>query len=467
MLVDTTFGTLGSAAPSPDNVYILKGAIECNDIDKRVVIENGKGYQLKVAAEDAHGNVGPRSEASDIVWYQLPDSGLPETPVITTACNQFKVSWESSAESGIVEYQYAIGTTPGGIDSVKWTSTGTGTKLNLTGLGLTPGEIYYVTVRARDEAGVWSSAGISLPITYPGIPGDIDGDCSISRGDARLALEFAVGSKMPTDHEKWSADMNADGKIGSDDALLILRKANDSLAAPNEYIIVTSPGNHVNVLLPQIHGIAGENIRAPITIRETDAVRSGDIGITYDSSVLRPLNVSSAPDVLMAINTTEPGLLRIAFVHIGRHSGSTMFEMQFAVLSDDVSSLEFESIELYGDDGRPLRSSGVNGKFNSWAIPAEHSALLQNFPNPFNPETWIPYQLREDSEVTFRIYNSSGKLVRRLPLGHRSAGHYVSQDRAIHWDGRNEAGEIVASGLYFVVLKAGDYQRIRRMSLIR
>ena len=92
--------------------------------------------------------------------------------------------------------------------------------------------------------------------------------------------------------------------------------------------------------------------------------------------------------------------------------------------------------------------------------------LLQNYPNPFNPETWIPYQLSEDSPVSVSIYDTTGKLVRTLSLGHQSAGFYNSQGRAAYWDGRNAVGEPVASGVYFYTLTAGDFAATRKL-LIR
>ena len=94
------------------------------------------------------------------------------------------------------------------------------------------------------------------------------------------------------------------------------------------------------------------------------------------------------------------------------------------------------------------------------------TALLSNFPNPFNPETWIPYQLAKPADVTLTIFNMRGIVVREITLGHQSAGMYRSRSRAIHWDGRNEIGERVASGVYFYMLKAGDYTATRKM-LIR
>ena len=99
-------------------------------------------------------------------------------------------------------------------------------------------------------------------------------------------------------------------------------------------------------------------------------------------------------------------------------------------------------------------------------LTPKETALLPNYPNPFNPETWIPYQLSASAEVNISIYAADGKLVRTLDLGTQPVGVYESRSRAAYWDGRNELGESVASGLYFYTLTAGDFTATRRM-LIR
>ena len=99
-------------------------------------------------------------------------------------------------------------------------------------------------------------------------------------------------------------------------------------------------------------------------------------------------------------------------------------------------------------------------------IIPDRTALLTNFPNPFNPETWIPYQLAEPADVTLTIYNVRGVVIRQLKLGHKPAGIYQSRSKAAHWDGRNHLGEKVATGVYFYTLKAGDYSATRKL-LIR
>jgi len=96
-----------------------------------------------------------------------------------------------------------------------------------------------------------------------------------------------------------------------------------------------------------------------------------------------------------------------------------------------------------------------------------HSMLLQNYPNPFNPETWIPYQISKPASVVIRIYNATGMLVHTLDLGHTKAGSYLGRTRSAYWDGKNDAGEKVASGVYFYHLKAGDFAAMRRMVIVK
>ena len=102
----------------------------------------------------------------------------------------------------------------------------------------------------------------------------------------------------------------------------------------------------------------------------------------------------------------------------------------------------------------------------AYEIPTE-TELLTNYPNPFNPETWIPYRLAEEAFVTLTIYDGAGQIVRTLDVGHRIASAYENRSKAIYWDGRNELGEGVASGVYFYHLSAGDYSATRKMVILK
>ena len=101
------------------------------------------------------------------------------------------------------------------------------------------------------------------------------------------------------------------------------------------------------------------------------------------------------------------------------------------------------------------------------AMIPEEMALLANYPNPFNPETWIPYQLAKPADVTLTISAADGKVVKTFEIGHQPAGLYQDRSRAVHWDGRNEIGERVASGLYFYTLFAGEFTATRRMLILK
>lgn len=102
----------------------------------------------------------------------------------------------------------------------------------------------------------------------------------------------------------------------------------------------------------------------------------------------------------------------------------------------------------------------------AYEIPTE-TKLLANYPNPFNPETWIPFRLAKDSFVTLTIYDMTGAVVRTIEVGHKPAAVYESRDKAIYFDGRNDFGERVASGVYFYHLNAGDSYATLKMLILK
>jgi len=101
------------------------------------------------------------------------------------------------------------------------------------------------------------------------------------------------------------------------------------------------------------------------------------------------------------------------------------------------------------------------------ALTPKETALLPNYPNPFNPETWIPYQLAEPADVTLSIHTADGTLVRTLALGHQPIGIYQNKSRAAYWDGNNQYGKPVASGVYFYTLNAGDFSQTKKMLILK
>ena len=119
-------------------------------------------------------------------------------------------------------------------------------------------------------------------------------------------------------------------------------------------------------------------------------------------------------------------------------------------------------------DGSALFSDALTNLKHLLALsPPEQTRLLANYPNPFNPETWIPYRLADDAFVTLTIHDAMGQVVRTLDVGHQVAAVYETRSKAIYWDGRNDVGERVASGVYFYHLSAGDYTATRRMVILK
>ena len=120
------------------------------------------------------------------------------------------------------------------------------------------------------------------------------------------------------------------------------------------------------------------------------------------------------------------------------------------------------------DDGSRIFRQGITTLEHliDTTVPTE-TALLPNYPNPFNPETWIPYDLAQDADVHIHIHDLKGKTIRQLSLGLQAAGTYQSRSRAAYWDGRNTTGELVASGLYFYTLQAGQFKATRQMVILK
>ena len=137
-----------------------------------------------------------------------------------------------------------------------------------------------------------------------------------------------------------------------------------------------------------------------------------------------------------------------------------------------IASLNAETLQQWIDIAKrlPNRDATVEKgiivleKLLAAVMPTE-TRLLENYPNPFNPETWIPYQLATAADVMITIYDMRGNLIRTLDVGHQIAGIYYGRSSAAYWDGRNDSGESVASGLYFYTLSAGDFTATRKMLL--
>ncbi|MYB00625.1 T9SS type A sorting domain-containing protein, partial [Candidatus Poribacteria bacterium] len=204
-----------------------------------------------------------------------------------------------------------------------------------------------------------------------------------------------------------------------------------------------------------------------------DVNRDGQVSVLDLILVAQHLgkDVSANPQA----DVNRDGVINIQdLILVAQHLGeSTDAAAPSAIAINDLDLLDPAMIQAWitqaqiEDDGSIAFRQGIANleRLLALFIP-EETALLHNYPNPFNPETWIPYQLAEPAEVILTIYSVNGALVRTLKLGYQPAGIYQTRTRAAYWDGKNEVSESVASGIYFYTLTAGDFNATRKM-LIR
>ena len=285
-----------------------------------------------------------------------------------------------------------------------------------------------------------------------------------------------------------TGDVSANGTVSAYDAALILQYVVGLIA---EFPVdrLTSPSDvtprDYELRLPDLTAKAGERIYVPLQLgrsavrqephsptlplNEVSGLFAGGITIKYDANLLRAVNVRpSFSGVYHESNISRPGEIRFAFATAKPiNSASELLMVEFYVMPNTEGKIS----QLLISDAQLSESLSIvkhNGLIE--ILPAK-TALLPNYPNPFNPETWIPYQLSTESDVTVEVYNIQGRLVRVFDLGMQPAGSYVTQDRAVYWNGENEAGERVASGVYFYRLKAenpeAEFSAVRRLVVVK
>ena len=201
----------------------------------------------------------------------------------------------------------------------------------------------------------------------------------------------------------------------------------------------------------------------PWDINNDGIVDMQDLILVSNSSDEETLEYPKA-DVNKDGNVDIIDLLLIA-AHFGESCTTSAPSKSISISQTHVDSIAEWLTEAYqADDGSDVFRHGIanlEALFNN--VVPQKTTLLPNFPNPFNPETWIPYDLAQDTNVDIKIYNLKGETIRELKIGFQNAGTYRSKELAAFWNGRNSTGELVASGLYFYSLNAGQSKAIRQM----
>jgi hypothetical protein len=326
-----------------------------------------------------------------------------------------------------------------------------------------------ITVIASDDSPNHNSKTKTLTVTH-GVLGDVSLDGNITSYDAVLILQHTVEILILNDEQKKIADVDCNERITAWDASLILQyvvgRITEFPCQTGKPPAIADLSNYnIAISLPSLSVKPNEPILLPIQIKQDMSVVSAcELTLNYETGILTPTRVmaTDATKEYKLEYQIKDGKINIALAGAEAIAKSVaLAQIEFAPQSQAmISRISLEKVRL---NGRlvPVAAQGTI------EILPEKSALLQNFPNPFNPETWLPYQLTREAEVVIQIYNIKGELVRTLSIGHKPAGSYLSKEKAVLWNGKNQNGEAVANGLYFYTLKAGNFQATRKMILVK
>ena len=217
------------------------------------------------------------------------------------------------------------------------------------------------------------------------------------------------------------------------------------------------------------------NKKFVITVPKWDVNKDGEVNILDLILVAQDIGKTGGTNLRTDVNgdgTRNIQDLVLVASHLGELSGPAAAPLLSQILTENrisptVLQAWIAQAQAENDGSYAFQKGIANLQRLLTALAPAETALLPNYPNPFNPETWIPYQLAGPADVTLTIHAVNGVLVRRLALGYQAAGIYQTRNRAAYWDGKNEIGEPVASGVYFYTLTAGDFNATRKMLIMK
>lgn len=299
---------------------------------------------------------------------------------------------------------------------------------------------------------------------------DINNDLLVDVRDVIICLRMIVGLPLPplppghaipTRYELWAADANRNRTVNMADAYLILLKALGRLLPK-----VSAQASHNAVALNWSKREMRKEIIIPVVVAGDASVHAADLTLLYDSEAWALTEiVSSRDNAFWMANTSTSGKIRVALLNAEGllNAQKELLRLRFKIIQTGNAIVPFSiaQAELFDAHAQSIQVLLTQGEPSS---PPQSFALLQNFPNPFNPETTIRFDLPHPSEVRLQIFNVHGQLLRTLFEGALKPGAW---QRA--WDGKDARGNEVPSGVYFYRLQVngGEWSSARKMILMR
>ena len=382
--------------------------------------------------------------------------------------NPFVVEVRDQTDKPLPDAQVTFSVSSGGgtLSANSATTDSNGRAESTLTMGPNPGtNTVTVFVTGIQEQKTFTAEGIRIPLAFWIISGDKQQGLL---GEA-LAKPFVVevrdrsGEPLP--------DAQVTFSVTSGGGTLSVTSATTDGTGRAESILTLGPNPGTNTVSVSVTGLQeaqsataiAEPLPIPQDVNRDDAVNILDLVLV--ASDLGDEGADLAADVNGdgVVNILDLVLVAGAF---GDAAAAPSAQAPQTFTAADVRTWLTDARSLAGEDAMINKGIVVLEQFLIALTPSE-TALSLNFPNPFNPETWIPYQLGEDANVTLTIYDSTGALVYRLDLGYQLAGYYTDRTKAAYWDGRNESGEPVASGLYFYQLATPSYRQLRRMVILK
>ena len=308
-----------------------------------------------------------------------------------------------------------------------------------------------------------------ITIRPPIMPGDVNEDERITLVDALFALQASLGKRTLSPTQEQAADVNGDSRITLVDALFILQASLGKRDLSAKPVAVSGAGESHPIRLQGWFEEEEDQARLHLAVSEL-AAGALDVQLRYNPEQLKWMGfeaVESVDPALVEVHSVQPGELRLARLGITAAGEVGLGRLLFQRRSTEMSTeVEVETVEFFDLNGRGVPTDATHFRGRLRALPSAFM-LYANKPNPFNPETTIRYDLAalpsgDILPVRLTVYNVAGQLVRILFDEAQRPGSYTVQ-----WNGHDEQGQAVSSGVYLYRLEAGDQVQVRRMLLLR